>query len=88
MRRVLLSLILSVVFKPVFAAEGKLFLSTSPDGLNELRLNVAKDGMVYSVLRRGKVVVEPTGIALKVEGNRLIESKTETSISVFLKGIP
>ncbi|MBE6396466.1 MAG: glycoside hydrolase family 97 protein [Lentisphaerae bacterium] len=76
MRRVLLSLILSVVFKPVFAAEGKLFLSTSPDGLNELRLNVAKDGMVYSVLRRGKVVVEPTGIALKVEGRGWLNGKS------------
>jgi hypothetical protein len=57
------------------AEDSKLFQSTSPDGLNELRLNVNKDGMVYSVLRRGKVVVEPTDIALKIEGRGWLDGK-------------
>ena len=57
------------------AEDSKQFQATSPDGLNELRLNVNKDGMVYSVLRRGKVVVEPTDISLKIEGRGWLDGK-------------
>ena len=57
------------------AEDSKQFQATSPNGLNELRLNVNKDGMVYSVLRRGKVVVEPTDISLKIEGRGWLDGK-------------
>lgn len=51
---------MAIAAQTAFADEGRQFLSISPDGLNELRLNVDKDGMVYSVLRRGKILVAPT----------------------------
>ena len=66
---------MAIAAQTAFAEERKLFLSTSPDGLNELRLNVGRDGMVYSVHRRGKVVVEPTDIALKIEGRGWLDGK-------------
>ena len=46
-------------------AQGGSYSAVSPDGLNEVRLDVGKDGMQYSVWRRGKAIVEPAGIALK-----------------------
>ena len=67
---------MAIAAQTAFADEGRQFLLTSPDGLNELRLNVDKDGMVYSVLRRGKVVVEPTDIALKIERRGWLNGKT------------
>ncbi len=66
---------MAIAAQTAFADEGRQFLLTSPDGLNELRLNVDKDGMVYSVLRRGKVVVEPTAIALKIDGRGWLDGK-------------
>ena len=48
------------------AAQGRSYSAVSPDALNEVRLEVGEDGMKYSVWRRGKAVVEPTGLALKV----------------------
>ena len=42
------------------------FNAVSPDGLNEVRLEIGEKGLKYSVLRRGKAVVEPTELALKV----------------------
>lgn len=66
---------MAIAAQTAFADEGRQFLSTSPDGLNELRLNVDKDGMVYSVLRRGKVVVEPTAISLKIDGRGWLDGK-------------
>ena len=47
------------------------FSAVSPDGLNELKLEVGPKGMAYSVWRRGKALVEPTGISLwtKEHGN-------------------
>ncbi|MCR5750974.1 MAG: glycoside hydrolase family 97 catalytic domain-containing protein [Kiritimatiellae bacterium] len=47
---------------------GRRFSSVSPDGLNELRLEIGEKGMKYSVWRRGKAIVEPTGLSLAVEG--------------------
>ncbi len=40
--------------------------AVSPDGLNEVRLEIGEKGMKYSVWRRGKAIVEPTELALKV----------------------
>ena len=50
------------------AAEPRVgsFSAASPDGLNELRLEIGEKGMKYSVRRRGKAIVEPTELALKV----------------------
>ena len=66
---------MAIAAQTAFADAGRQFQSTSPDGLNELRLNVDKDGMVYSVLRRGKVVVEPTAISLKIDGRGWLDGK-------------
>ena len=49
------------------AAHDKSFSAVSPDGLNELRLDVGEKGMAYSVLRRGKAIVKPTRFYLSVE---------------------
>ena len=48
------------------AAEARppAFSAVSPDGRNELRLEVGDGGMSYSVFRRGKTLVEPTKISL------------------------
>ncbi len=48
------------------AAEARppAFSAVSPDGRNELRLEVGDGGMSYSVFRRGKALVEPTEISL------------------------
>ena len=48
------------------AAEARppAFSAVSPDGRNELRLEVGDGGMSYSVFRRGKTLVEPTEISL------------------------
>ena len=51
----------------------ELFRAVSPDGLNALTLEVGKDGMKYSVLRRGKMFVEPTGISLFVVGRKALD---------------
>ena len=41
-----------------------LFSAVSPDGRNELRLEVGSGEMAYSILRNGKTLVEPTEISL------------------------
>lgn len=41
-----------------------LFSAVSPDGRNELRLEVRRGEMAYSILRNGKTLVEPTEISL------------------------
>ena len=48
------------------AAQGRSYSAVSPDGLNEVRLEVGADGMKYSVWRRGKAIVEPAELSLKV----------------------
>ena len=48
------------------APMAKTFNAVSPDGLNEVRLEIGENGMKYSVWRRGKAIVEPTELALKV----------------------
>ena len=42
--------------------------AVSPDGRNELRLEIGERGMEYSAWRRGKALVEPTRFSLAVEG--------------------
>ena len=51
---------------PVTCARSQTFNAVSPDGLNEVRLEISEKGMKYSVWRRGKAIVEPTELALKV----------------------
>ena len=51
---------------PAACARSQTFNAVSPDGLNEVRLEVGEKGMKYSVWRRGKAIVEPTELALKV----------------------
>jgi len=48
------------------AARAETFKAVSPDALNEIRLETGENGMKYSVWRRGKAIVEPTELALKV----------------------
>jgi alpha-glucosidase len=75
-----------VAFVPVVQPLGdSVFLSVSPNGLNELRLKVNNDGMVYSVLRRGKVVVEPTDISLKIDGHGWLNGKSSTPSKITRK---
>ena len=45
------------------------FNAVSPDGLNELRLDVGGKWMEYSIWRRGKAIVEPTPICLEIDGH-------------------
>ena len=47
-------------------ADELCFRAVSPDGLNELRLDVAEKGMEYSVWRRGKAMVEPEKFSMRV----------------------
>ena len=42
--------------------------AVSPDGRNELRLEIGGKDMAYSVWRGGKAIVEPTRFSLSVEG--------------------
>ena len=60
-------------------AEAQEFRAVSPDGLNALTLEVGNDGMKYSVLRRGKVLVEPTKISLLVAGRKALDGKGDTA---------
>ncbi len=73
-----------VVLSPVaFAKEIKTFSAVSPDGKNELRLEVSGNGMAYSVWRRGRAIVESTGISLFLEGKGFLNgvgSTPKTSI--------
>ena len=60
----------------VLADEIKTFNAVSPDGLNEVRLGISKTkGLQYSVLRRGKCVIEQTSLALKIEGRGWLDGK-------------
>ena len=49
------------------ASHGKTFCALSPDGRNELRLNVGEKGMEYSVWRHGKAIVEPTRFSISTK---------------------
>ena len=54
----------------IAATDGETFKAMSPDGLNEIRLEVSpKGGMSYSVWRRGKALAKPTRISLHVKGH-------------------
>ena len=52
---------------PVPSALATPFKAVSPDGKNELRLEATPRGLVYSVLRCGKTIVEPTGFSMSVK---------------------
>ena len=62
----------SVSFVPsvalVASTPSQTFSAVSPNGKNELRLEVGGNGMAYSVWRSGKALVEPTRFSLTVEG--------------------
>ena len=60
-------------------AEAQEFRAVSPNGLNALTLDVGKDGMKYSILRRGKELVEPTGISLFVGGRKALDGNGVTA---------
>lgn len=66
-------------FAAASADAQEFFRAVSPDGLNALTLEVGKDGMKYSVLRRGKVLVEPTGISLFVAGRKALDGNGVTA---------
>lgn len=65
------------------SASAETFRAVSPDGMNEIRLEVAADGMRYSVLRGGRTLVEPSLLRLETEergvlDGRSAEAKAET----------
>ena len=72
MKRGSFTFVLAVLCMTVFtsaasAEEIKTFSAVSPDGQNEVRLELSESkGLQYSVLRRGRFLVEPTELALKV----------------------
>ena len=61
-------LCMTVVYSVASAKEIKTFSAVSPDGKNELRLEVSGNGMAYSIWRGGKAIVESTGISLFLDG--------------------
>ena len=82
-----------MVLAAAFVAQAEVeFRAVSPDGLNEVRLEVAAKEMSYSVWRRGKSLIAPTEISLRTKehgfmngGNpkastRKIEGKLATPI--------
>ena len=77
--------LLVAAVQPLTAA---MFSAKSPDGLNEIRLAVSENGMSYSVLRRGKTVVDDTWIGLttrehgRMNGARAGVTPKETKRSV------
>ncbi len=64
-------LVICVAGATAEAGQGSAFLNSaaavSPDGRNELRLEVVENCMAYSVWRNGKTLVEPTRFSLAVE---------------------
>ena len=50
-------------------------VAVSPDGKNEIRLEVGEGGMAYSVWRNGKAFVEPTPISLVFKGRGKLDGK-------------
>ena len=81
MKRVILSFVFAVlcvaIFSPVASAkEIKTFNSVSPDGLNEVRLELSESkGLQYSILRRGKKVVGPAPISLRTKEYGCMDGK-------------
>ncbi len=67
------------------AARGGIFTAVSPDGLNELRLEVGAKGMAYSVWRRGKAVVAPTRFSLEIEGRGVLNGAGATPNAILGK---
>ena len=74
-----LAAVVTSSFAAASADAQELFRAVSPDGLNALTLEVGKDGMKYSVLRRGKVLVESTGISLFVAGRKALDGNGVTA---------
>ena len=57
------------VVAPVSSVQATAFKAVSPDGLNEIRLESTPHGLVYSVLRRGNTIIEPTGFSMSVKNH-------------------
>lgn len=64
-RRIVAALAVSLALGAVAAP----ITAVSPDGKNEIRLELKSGGMEYSVIRNGKVLVEPEPISLVIEGH-------------------
>ncbi len=79
----------SVAFVPSVAlaqaAQGLTFSAVSPDGSNELRLDVGPGEMKYSVWRRGKAIVEPTWISLVTREHGRMDGRGAAPKSVSRK---
>lgn len=50
------------------------FRATSPDGLNEIRLNTEPE-LTYSVYRKGQVRVAPTALSMTIQGQGVLGGK-------------
>lgn len=81
-----------VFLAAVFVAQAETKSSAvSPDGLNEVRLEVGDKGMSYSVWRRGKVLVEPSPVALntqehgRLDGKGVVQSVTQRKLEGIVK---
>ena len=63
----------------------------SPDGKNELRLEVGEKGLEYSVLRNGKVLVKPSCVSLntqergRLDGKGAVPSETKRKVDGIVK---
>ena len=67
--------LLAVCLVAVRADAQEVFRAVSPDGLNELRLDVGDSGMFYSISRRGKVFAEPAEISLRTMEHGWMDGK-------------
>ena len=81
-----------MVLAAAFVAQAETkFSAVSPDGLNEVRLEVGDKGMSYSVWRRGKVLVKPSSVALNtqehghLDGKGVVPSATKRKLEGIVK---
>jgi alpha-glucosidase len=51
------------------------FSAFSPDGRNEVRLELGENGIKYSVWRRGKAMLKPVNISLRIKDKKLLNGK-------------
>ena len=57
------------------ATTASTFSAVSPDGRNELKLEVGSGGMAYSILRNGKTLVAPAKISLTTREHGWLDGK-------------
>ena len=81
-----------MVLAAAFVAQAETkFSAVSPDRLNEVRLEVGDKGMMYSVWRRGKVLVKPSSVALNtqehghLDGKGVVPSATKRKLEGIVK---